>query len=241
MSGLELVAGRISILNVVLRVGSRYSRFTYLPSLPVSLILALPNPLLNSFHSLRWYHCSTHCILFYHTSLDCKNVAIFPILMNHVKPQSLDEAVDSFTRMLFMRRPPSIIQFTKILGSLVKTNHCPTAISLLQQLQSRVITPNLFTLNILINCCRGMVWITLAVSAFAKIFKSDFQPYIVTLTTIIKGHNSKESPNGMENEIRLIGKERKPEFGEQCSAKKFLYLDNAFFQRSIRPILKNWI
>ncbi|XLT08157.1 hypothetical protein HN51_053950 [Arachis hypogaea] len=63
----------------------------------------------------------------------------------------------------------------------------PTAISLFQQLQSRVIAPNLFTLNILINCSCGMVWITLVVSTFAKIFKSDFQPYIVTLTTIIKG------------------------------------------------------
>ncbi|RYQ83962.1 hypothetical protein Ahy_B10g102851 isoform B [Arachis hypogaea] len=108
-------------------------------------------------------------------------------LHSHFQPPSLDEAVDSFTRLLFMRRPPSIIQFTKILGSLAKTNHCPTAISLFQQLQSRVIAPNLFTLNILINCCCGMVWITLAVSGFAKIFKSDFQPYTVTLTTIIKG------------------------------------------------------
>ncbi|QHN78588.1 Pentatricopeptide repeat-containing protein [Arachis hypogaea] len=57
--------------------------------------------------------------------------------------------------MLFMCRPPSILQFPKILGSLAKTNHCPTAISLFQQLQSRI-------------------------------FKSDFQPYTVTLTTIIK-------------------------------------------------------
>ncbi|XLT59947.1 hypothetical protein HN873_052551 [Arachis hypogaea] len=53
---------------------------------------------------------------------------------SHSQPQSRDEAVDSFTRMLSMRRPPSIIQFTKILGSLAKTNHFPTAISLFQQL-----------------------------------------------------------------------------------------------------------
>ncbi|KAL4382324.1 uncharacterized protein LOC130973232 isoform X2 [Arachis stenosperma] len=59
-------------------------------------------------------------------------------LHSHSQPQSLDEAVDSFTRMLFMCRPPSILQFPKILGSLAKTNHCPTAISLFQQLQSRM-------------------------------------------------------------------------------------------------------
>ncbi|RYR57118.1 hypothetical protein Ahy_A05g022850 [Arachis hypogaea] len=108
-------------------------------------------------------------------------------LHSHSQPQSLDEAVDSFTRMLSMPRPPSIIQFTKILGSLAKTNHFPTAISLFQQLQARGIAPNLFTLNILINCCCGMGWITLAFSAFAKIFRSGFQPDTVTLTTIIKG------------------------------------------------------
>ncbi|RYQ98667.1 hypothetical protein Ahy_B07g086435 [Arachis hypogaea] len=111
-------------------------------------------------------------------------------LHSHSQPQSLDEAIDSFTRMLFMCRPPSILQFLKILGSLAKTNHCPTAISLFQQLQSRVIAPNLFTLNILIKCSCGMVWITLAVSAFVKIFKSDFQPYTVTLTTIKASANS---------------------------------------------------
>ncbi|KAL4375028.1 hypothetical protein AHAS_Ahas05G0240800 [Arachis hypogaea] len=103
------------------------------------------------------------------------------------QPQSLDEAVDSFTRMLSMRRPPSIIQFTKILGSLAKTNHFPTAISLFQQLQARGIAPNLFTLSILINCCCGMGCVMLAFSVLAKIFRMGFQPDTVTLNTLIKG------------------------------------------------------
>ncbi|XLS94614.1 hypothetical protein HN51_070622 [Arachis hypogaea] len=89
--------------------------------------------------------------------------------------------------MLSMRRPPSIIQFTKILGSLAKTNHFPTAISLFQQLQARGIASNLFTLNILINCCCGMGRISLAFSVLAKIFRMDYQPDTVTLTTILKG------------------------------------------------------
>ncbi|XP_016200094.2 pentatricopeptide repeat-containing protein At1g62680, mitochondrial-like [Arachis ipaensis] len=64
-------------------------------------------------------------------------------LHSHSHPQSLDEAVDSFTRMLSMRPPPSIIQFNKILGSLAKTNHFLTTISLFQQLQARGIAPDL--------------------------------------------------------------------------------------------------
>ncbi|XLS94553.1 hypothetical protein HN51_070561 [Arachis hypogaea] len=108
-------------------------------------------------------------------------------LHSHSQPQSLDEAVDSFTRILSMRRPPSIIQFTKILGSLAKTNHFPTAISLFQQLQARGIAPDLFTLNILINCCCGMGRMTLAFSVLAKIFRMGFQPDTITLNTFLKG------------------------------------------------------
>ncbi|XLS94583.1 hypothetical protein HN51_070591 [Arachis hypogaea] len=85
--------------------------------------------------------------------------------------QLLDEAVDSFTRMLSMRPPPSIIQFNKILGSLAKTNHFLTTISLFQQLQARGIAPDLFTLNILLNCCCGMGRMTLAFSVLARIFR----------------------------------------------------------------------
>jgi pentatricopeptide repeat protein len=44
---------------------------------------------------------------------------------------------------------PSIIQFTKILTSLVKTKHYTTVISLYRQMEFKGITPDLITLNIL--------------------------------------------------------------------------------------------
>ncbi|XLS94690.1 hypothetical protein HN51_070698 [Arachis hypogaea] len=106
---------------------------------------------------------------------------------SHSQPQSLDEAVDSFTRMLSMRRTPPIIQFNKILGSLSKTKHFHAAVSLFQQLQARGIAPSIVTLNILINCCCGMGRMTLAFSVLAKIFRMDYQPDTVTFTTILKG------------------------------------------------------
>ncbi|XLT59859.1 hypothetical protein HN873_052463, partial [Arachis hypogaea] len=66
-------------------------------------------------------------------------------LHSHSVPAStrqVDEAVDSFTRMLSMRRTPPIIQFNKILGSLSKTKHFHAAVSLFQQLQIRGIAPS---------------------------------------------------------------------------------------------------
>ncbi|KAL4316694.1 hypothetical protein AHAS_Ahas15G0310700 [Arachis hypogaea] len=88
-------------------------------------------------------------------------------LHSHSVPAStrqVDEAVDSFTRMLSMRRTPPIIQFNKILGSLSKTKHFHAAVSLFQQLQIRGIAPSVVTLSIVINCCCGMGRMTLAFS-----------------------------------------------------------------------------
>jgi hypothetical protein len=65
----------------------------------------------------------------------------------------VDNAVLSFNRMLQMRNTPSIVEFTKILGSLVKTkNHYATVISLSRQMESKGIKPDLYTSSILINC-----------------------------------------------------------------------------------------
>ncbi|XLT59880.1 hypothetical protein HN873_052484, partial [Arachis hypogaea] len=67
--------------------------------------------------------------IFRHSLLQIPNFVSFPSsssLHSHSEPPSLrevDEAVDSFTRMLSMRRTPPIIQFNKILGSLSKTKH----------------------------------------------------------------------------------------------------------------------
>ncbi|KAL4375033.1 hypothetical protein HN51_008901 [Arachis hypogaea] len=108
-------------------------------------------------------------------------------LHSRSQSQPLDEAVDSFTRMLSMRRTPPIIQFNKILGSLSKTKQFHAAVSLFQQLQGRGIAPDLFTLSIVINCCCGMGRMTLAFSVLAKIFRMDYQPNTVTSTTILKG------------------------------------------------------
>jgi len=50
----------------------------------------------------------------------------------------VDNAVFSFNRMLQMRHTPSIVEFTKILTSLVKTkNHYPTVLSLSRQMESK--------------------------------------------------------------------------------------------------------
>ena len=74
----------------------------------------------------------------------------------HSQPSSIDnivvDAVCQFNSMLLVRDTPPIMEFNKIVGSLVKMKHYPTAISLFKQMQVKGIEPDLFTLNILINC-----------------------------------------------------------------------------------------
>src|ERR1044072_3098256 len=78
------------------------------------------------------------------------------LLHSHSLPSSnrcnVDDSVLLFNRMLQMRLTPSIIEFCKILTSLMKNNHYSTAISLSHKFHFTRITPDVVTLNILINC-----------------------------------------------------------------------------------------
>ena len=99
---------------------------------------------------------------------------------------NVDDAVASFTRMLSMRHRPPIIEFNKILGSLVKINHYPTAITSSGQCELRGIVPDIVTFNIVINCYYHLGHLDLAFSVFAKILKMGYQPNTITLNTLMK-------------------------------------------------------
>jgi len=121
----------------------------------------------------------------------------FPFLSKRLYSQSqfvsstvdVHNAVSSFNHMLCVNPPPPIIEFNKILGSLVKSNknHYPTAISLFHHLELNRITPDIVTFNTVINCYCHLGEINFAFSLLGKILKLGFQPDIVTLTTLIKG------------------------------------------------------
>ncbi|KRH48603.1 hypothetical protein GLYMA_07G100300v4 [Glycine max] len=85
--------------------------------------------------------------------------------------------------MLCMRHTPPIIQFGKILGSIMKMKHYPTVVFLSKQMELKAIVPNLVTLNILINCFCHLGQINLTFSVLSKILKLGYQPNTITLTT----------------------------------------------------------
>jgi hypothetical protein len=66
---------------------------------------------------------------------------------SHIIHNVVDDAVNTFYRMLQMRNTPSIIEFNKILGSLV--------IPLFQQMEFHGIRPSIITITILRTHSRG--------------------------------------------------------------------------------------
>ena len=66
--------------------------------------------------------------------------------------RNVGHALDLFDTMLHMRPLPSIDNFTHILGAIARMKHYPVVISLIKRIESSGISPDVYTLNILINC-----------------------------------------------------------------------------------------
>lgn len=111
----------------------------------------------------------------------------FAFTYNHNYNANDDDIISSFNCMLQLCPTPPIVEFNKILGSLVKMKHYSTVISLSRRMDVTGIQPNIVTFNILINCFGHLRQMTFVFSVFAKILKLGYQPNAITLTTLIKG------------------------------------------------------
>ncbi|KAG5022169.1 hypothetical protein JHK85_018511 [Glycine max] len=91
--------------------------------------------------------------------------------------------------MLCMRHTPPIIQFGKILGSIMKMKHYPTVVFLSKQMELKAIVPNLVTLNILINCfCHlGQINLTFSVTLINGVCKIGETRAAIELLRMIDG------------------------------------------------------
>ncbi|XP_028756689.1 pentatricopeptide repeat-containing protein At1g63080, mitochondrial-like [Neltuma alba] len=121
-------------------------------------------------------------------------------------PNSLRDSVASFNRLLSMTPPPSIIEIDKILGSLAKTNHSTTAISLYAQAELKGFKPSFVTLNILINCYCHVGDITSAFSSSGKDFKRGHRPDMVTMNTLMTGLCMKDVGQALDFHDDLLTK-----------------------------------
>ena len=141
---------------------------------------------------------------------NCQKGTIFPSLINHpssflfllfrslstttpnpssppVRCNDLQDAVNSFNRMIQMRPLPPISHFNKALGPLLKLGHYDIALPLIGKLHFRGIQVDIFTFNIAINCCCRLNQAHFGFSLLGSLFKRGYTPLSATFNTLING------------------------------------------------------
>ena len=105
--------------------------------------------------------------------------------------RNLDQALDLFDKMLHLSPLPSIVDFTQLLGAIVRVKHYSHVITLIKQIESYGISLDLYSLTILINCFCHLNHLDFGFSVLATIFKLGYQPNHITLNTLVKGLSSR--------------------------------------------------
>ena len=101
--------------------------------------------------------------------------------------RNVNHALDLFDTMLHMRPLPSILDFTLLLNAIARMKQCSLVITLIKQIESFGIFPDLYTLTILINCFCHLNHLDFGFSVLATILKLGYHPNSVTLNTLVKG------------------------------------------------------
>uniref|UniRef100_A0A2N9GUD4 H(+)-exporting diphosphatase n=1 Tax=Fagus sylvatica TaxID=28930 RepID=A0A2N9GUD4_FAGSY len=101
--------------------------------------------------------------------------------------RNLDHALHLFDTMLHMCPLPSILDFNQLLGAIVRMKHYSEVITLIREIESLGISPDVYTLTVLINCFCHLNRVDFGFSVLARILKLGYQPNCITLNTIVKG------------------------------------------------------
>ena len=101
--------------------------------------------------------------------------------------RNVDDALDLFDKMLQLSPLPSIVDFTQLLGAIVRMKHYSVVISLIRDMESLKISPSFYILNTLINCFCHLNCVDFGFSFLARLFKLGYQPDRITLNTPVKG------------------------------------------------------
>ena len=101
--------------------------------------------------------------------------------------KNLDHALGLFDTMLHMHPLPSVVDFNHMFDSIARVKHYFVVITLIQRMESFGVSPDFYTLNILINCFCHLNWVDFGFSIIATILKLSYQPNHITLTTLVNG------------------------------------------------------
>ena len=101
--------------------------------------------------------------------------------------RNLDHALNLFDTMLHMRPLPSIDDFNHMLGAIARMKHYSVVVTLIKQMGSLGVSPDVYTVNVLINCFCCLNRVDFGFSSLGRVLKLGYQPDCITLNTLVKG------------------------------------------------------
>ncbi|XP_031282459.1 pentatricopeptide repeat-containing protein At1g12300, mitochondrial-like, partial [Pistacia vera] len=100
---------------------------------------------------------------------------------------TLDDYRYFFEYMIHMQPKPPISSFNRLFGALAKKKFYEDVILLYKRVGSMGLLPDLYTLNILINCFCNVGRVCDGFVVFGRILRRGFNPDAVTFNSLIKG------------------------------------------------------
>lgn len=98
-----------------------------------------------------------------------------------------DDAIALFHRMVKMQPLPSVIDFTRLLSSLVKMRRYTAALNMFDRMLERGVPINHYTLSIAIDCFCRLKRADFAFAILGGFIKRGFEPNVVIFNTLIIG------------------------------------------------------
>ncbi|CAL1380107.1 unnamed protein product [Linum trigynum] len=110
-----------------------------------------------------------------------------PATSNSVTFASVDDALDSFSRMLHMNPRPSVVKFGQLVSSLMRMNAFQAAFYASRQMELAGVPHNRYTLSMLLRCFCKLGRVGFGYAVFSKALKFGIQFDDVMLNTLIDG------------------------------------------------------
>ncbi|CAL1360527.1 unnamed protein product [Linum trigynum] len=110
-----------------------------------------------------------------------------PTTSNSVTFASVDDALDSFSKMLHMNPRPSVVKFGQLVNSLVRMNAFQAALYASRQMELAGVPHNLYTLSMLLRCFCKFGRVDFGYAVLSRALKFGIQFDDVMLSTLIDG------------------------------------------------------
>ncbi|XP_012832969.1 PREDICTED: putative pentatricopeptide repeat-containing protein At1g12700, mitochondrial [Erythranthe guttata] len=99
----------------------------------------------------------------------------------------LDDTVFLIRKMMRVRPQPSVFELTKQLQVIVKMKQYSVALKLFDEMRQWGAPVNVYTMNILINCCCHLRGVDFSFAVFGSFLKHGYEPNVTTFNTLLKG------------------------------------------------------